>query len=53
MGDSFEIYIPLLESTAIQDNHDVNDRDSVWKRITFRINLTQFNLLNLEDNIDL
>jgi len=53
LDDIFEIYIPLFESTAIQDNHEVNDRNGVWKRITFRINLTKINPMNIEDEIDL
>lgn len=51
--DIFEIYLPLLESTSIQDNHEVNDRNTLLNRITFRIQLAKINPFQVLDEFSL
>ncbi|MEM9884859.1 MAG: M1 family metallopeptidase [Bacteroidota bacterium] len=46
----FEIYVPVLESSAINDNHNANGREGLLERITFRLDLLKLNPFDLIDN---
>ncbi|MEM1324351.1 MAG: M1 family aminopeptidase [Bacteroidota bacterium] len=47
----FEIYVPILESDLIQANHDAQGREGFFQRVTFRLDLTRLNLLDITDNL--
>ncbi len=53
--DIIVVYLPILESEAIRENHATSGRDGVFKRLTFKINLRQLNPMdyNLVDAMSL
>lgn len=53
IGSVLEIYVPLLESDAIEANHKAQGREGLLERITFRFDLLRFNPLKLRDNLNL
>ncbi|MEM8526481.1 MAG: M1 family metallopeptidase [Bacteroidota bacterium] len=48
----FEIYIPVLESNEIKANHNATGRQGLLERLTFRIDFSKLNLLEVEELID-
>ncbi|MEM9846576.1 MAG: M1 family metallopeptidase [Bacteroidota bacterium] len=48
----FEIYVPVLESAAINDNHSANGREGILERITFKLDLLKLNPFDLIDELD-
>jgi len=48
----FEIYIPIIESDAIDANHIANGREGIFERVTFKLDLTKLNLFEVVDNFE-